>query len=82
MTDNNEQRSEANTLLGAGLGIGAFGAASGLLLGAVCPMCIVATPALIGMGLYKHACLRRTRAAPGPVVTPMEVTSELSDGST
>ena len=49
-----DERHEANTALGTGLGIGAFGAASAALLGSVCPLCIVAAPALIGYGVYKR----------------------------
>jgi hypothetical protein len=49
-----EQRREANTALGTGVGIGAFGVASAALLGAVCPMCVIAAPALIGYGLYQR----------------------------
>lgn len=54
-----ELRQEANSLLGAGAVLGGAGLASGLLLGAVCPVCIVVTPALLGMGTYKHWCARR-----------------------
>lgn len=47
------------------MGIGAFGAAGALLLGAVCPICVVAAPALIGAGVYKRAAcyLAERRAA-------------------
>jgi hypothetical protein len=47
-------RQEGNQLLGLGLGIGAWGAASGVLLGAVCPVCVVAAPALVGAGLLRR----------------------------
>ena len=59
---NDVLRKEGNQLLGLGLGVGAWGAASGLLLGAVCPVCLVAAPALVGVGLA-----RRWQAARGPV---------------
>ncbi len=36
-------------LLTLGLGIGALGVA-GAAIGAVCPLCVVATPALLGLG--------------------------------
>jgi hypothetical protein len=36
-------------LLTAGLGVGAIGLA-GAALGAVCPLCVVVTPALLGLG--------------------------------
>jgi hypothetical protein len=58
------ERAEGNSLLAAGLGVGVIGAASGALLGAVCPLCIVAAPALIGAGVYKHiGASRRSRRA-------------------
>ena len=47
-------QAEANQLITGGLGLGAFGAASAALLGAVCPICVVAAPALVGAGLYKR----------------------------
>ncbi|MGE0328159.1 MAG: hypothetical protein AB7K71_25690 [Polyangiaceae bacterium] len=49
-----QARKDGNAFLASGLGIGAFGVASGVLLGAVCPVCVVATPALIGAGVYKR----------------------------
>lgn len=55
-------RKEGNQLLGLGLGVGAWGAASGMLLGAVCPVCVVLAPALFGVGLA-----RRWQASRGPV---------------
>lgn len=55
-------RKEGNQLLGLGLGVGAWGAASGMLLGAVCPVCLVVAPALVGLGLA-----RRWQATRGPV---------------
>jgi hypothetical protein len=58
-----DARYEANAAIGTGLGIGAFGAASAVLLGATCPMCVIASPALIGYGLYKRAKLSRAEAA-------------------
>jgi len=48
------RRKEGNQLLGLGLGVGAWGAASGVLLGAVCPVCVVAAPALVGVGLLRR----------------------------
>jgi len=56
-------REDSNSLLGAGLGLGAFGAAGGLLLGAVCPVCIVATPALIGAGVVQRIRAARLSAS-------------------
>ena len=42
----------ANLLLAAGAGLGTYSAASVAAFGMVCPLCIVATPALIGAGVY------------------------------
>ena len=39
----------ANELLKAGLAVGVIGAV-GAAIGAVCPLCVVATPALLGLG--------------------------------
>jgi len=71
------QRSDqsGNDFLKAGLLVGAMGAA-GALLGAVCPLCVVLTPALVGAGavqkLRAQLLGRRARppesqeTAPGP----------------
>lgn len=49
-----EQRTEARRFVGMGLGIGAVGALSAAAFGAVCPVCVVAAPALVAMGVVKH----------------------------
>jgi hypothetical protein len=54
-----EHKSEANQMIGAGVGIGAFGAVSALVLGATCPICVVAAPALIGAGVLKRLRSKR-----------------------
>ena len=41
-----------NLLLGAGVGV--YGTATFAITGAVCPACIILTPALIGLGAYKR----------------------------
>jgi hypothetical protein len=48
------KRRESTELLVAGLGIGTLGAVSAIVGAAVCPICVVATPALLGVGLYKR----------------------------
>jgi len=62
-------RKEGNQLLGLGVGVGAWGAASGMLLGAVCPVCVVAAPALLGFGLFRRwqagRSDERTASTPG-----------------
>lgn len=56
-------RQDSNTLLGAGVGIGAIGALGALVGGAVCPVCIVATPALIGAGVVQRVRSARSKRA-------------------
>jgi hypothetical protein len=48
------KRRESTELLVAGLGIGTLGAVSAIVGAAVCPICVVASPALLGVGLYKR----------------------------
>ena len=52
LTENDEAR-EANTCIGLGLGVGALGAAAATVGGAVCPLCIIIAPALIGFGMLR-----------------------------
>jgi len=46
-------------MMATGLGIGVFGAAAALIGGAVCPVCVVATPALLGLGAFRRWRARR-----------------------
>ncbi|MEZ4443009.1 MAG: hypothetical protein R3B72_28195 [Polyangiaceae bacterium] len=62
-----EERADANHMLGMGASIGAIGLLTATAFGAVCPACIVATPALLGYGLYKRIRVhRRTQATSVP----------------
>ncbi len=59
MTDDEKSKkdpetTDANTLIAGGIGIGAFGIISAAIGGAVCPVCVVAAPALLGVGAYKR----------------------------
>jgi hypothetical protein len=54
-----EQRGEARRLVGMGLGLGALGAVTAVTFGAVCPVCVVAAPALITFGVIKQVQARR-----------------------
>lgn len=47
----------ANELLAGGAGLGVLGAATTLLAGAACPLCVVGAPALLAIGAAKK--LRR-----------------------
>ncbi len=53
ITESQRQRVEGNSLIGGGLSIGAIGLI-GAAAGAVCPVCVVATPALLVAGVYKR----------------------------
>lgn len=57
--DIDESRLDANYLLAGGASAGAIGTAGVLITGAVCPLCIVATPLLLGAGLFKRMKLKR-----------------------
>jgi hypothetical protein len=48
-----EQLEEGKRHIKFGAGIGAFGAASLAIIGTTCPLCFVAAPALVGVGLWK-----------------------------
>ena len=52
---NDEAKAQANARLCWGVGIGVLGGVSYALLGAVCPLCLIASPALIGAGLWGRA---------------------------
>jgi hypothetical protein len=59
-----EELKVANTLLGAGVGVGVLGAA-GALAGAVCPLCVVFTPVLLGSGAYtRYKAIRKAAGRP------------------
>ncbi len=59
----NEEREDAlkegNQCIALGLGLGGFGAATGLALGAVCPLCFIVAPGLVGMGLWRRSAGKR-----------------------
>ena len=57
--DASEELKEANTLLGTGVGIGVIGAAGAAISGAVCPLCVLFTPVLVGSGIYKRLKAKR-----------------------
>ena len=53
-----EQIRNANACVLTGAGIGALGAGAALLTGAVCPLCVVISPALISVGLARRLQLK------------------------
>ena len=54
---------ESNQTLATSAGIGAFGAITALVGAAACPVCVVAAPALLGVGIYQRWRERSARAA-------------------
>lgn len=57
LKDSRAAREQGKQWLTAGLGIGAVGVL-GAVAGAVCPLCVVATPTLLGAGLIRTAWAR------------------------
>lgn len=58
-----EPQSRAASLVAAGVSVGLVGAIGAVLGGAVCPVCVVAAPALVGAGAYQ-AWRARARRPP------------------
>lgn len=56
---------EGNECIAMGLGLGGFGAGTLLAFGATCPLCVVAAPGLIGLGLYKRLTAKGAPGAAG-----------------
>ena len=54
MADADPKDRESTRYLTMGASIGLFGVVGALAGAAVCPVCVVATPALLGVGLYKR----------------------------
>lgn len=57
-----QAKRDANALMLSGAGIGVFGAVSAVIGGAVCPVCVVAAPALLGIGAFRRWRTSRARA--------------------
>ena len=53
------EKAEANSCIALGGGVAALGAGAAALSGAVCPICIVVAPGLVGAGLYKRWLIKR-----------------------
>ena len=49
-----EEKRDAGAMLMTGAAIGVLGLVSAAIGGAVCPVCVVAAPALLGIGAYKR----------------------------
>lgn len=62
--DSDAELREANSFLALGAGLGALGTGTALLAGATCPLCVIAAPALIGVGVWKRFAASRKYGAP------------------
>ena len=62
------EQEDASALVVSGIGIGVLGAIGAVIGGTVCPVCVVAAPALIGIGAFKRwrAARPAQRRTPGP----------------
>jgi hypothetical protein len=61
---------DGTDLIVTGVSVGAIGVAGAVLLGATCPVCVVATPALIGAGLYKKWRAKQGAITPDSAASP------------
>lgn len=58
-----QAKRDANALMLSGAGIGVFGAVAAAIGGAVCPVCVVAAPTLLGIGAFRRWQATRARSA-------------------
>lgn len=52
--EDEQAKRDANALVLSGAGIGVLGLVSAAIGGAVCPVCVVAAPALLGIGAFRR----------------------------
>lgn len=57
-----QEKRDASAMMMTGAGIGVLGAVAAAIGGAVCPLCVVAAPALLGVGAFRR--WRASRADP------------------
>lgn len=65
--DDAADKRDANALMLGGVGVAAIGVLGAAIGGAVCPVCIVAAPAMLGLGAFRRlrAARLEARSAPG-----------------
>lgn len=57
-----EDNNEANAMLAGGATVAAIGIAGAIVSGAVCPVCVVAAPVLLGIGAARKIRAARRRS--------------------
>lgn len=55
----------ANSCMAIGVGVGALGAGAAAIAGAVCPLCVIVAPALVGVGALKRYRLKNKKGGSG-----------------
>ncbi len=55
------ERKDANAMMATGAGIAVIGIAGAVIGGAACPICVVAAPALLGIGAVRRLRARKRR---------------------
>ena len=70
--DPEKMRHDGNFCIGTGVGIGVAGAAAAALIGATCPVCFVAAPLLVGLGVRER--VKASKAETESQTQPAEVT--------
>lgn len=61
--DPEQDNKDANQYLAMGAGIGVYGAVTAVVGAAACPLCVVAAPAFLGLGVYKKWRAKRAASA-------------------
>lgn len=62
-----DARSEGNQCIAMGLGVGGLSTITAMATGATCPLCFIAVPALIGMGVYRRITAGRVSSSNSPL---------------
>jgi len=63
-------KTESRDYVRIGATVGLVGLGSSVLLGVTCPLCVVAAPALVGLGVLRHFQARKVTPASLPGTEP------------
>lgn len=69
MTESETAPDNSTLYVGLGLGLGGYVTATSVLAGFVCPVCVVAAPALLATGVYQKIRNRRRKLENGSGIT-------------
>ncbi len=62
--ESDQSSDNGNTWLGLGAGTGAWGGFTWLAAGHFCPVCLIVTPVLLGVGIYQKFIKQEKRTTP------------------